>query len=62
MLQRAGDSAVRLLRHLSRYDPDEARRAMTNSAVAMVPASELETAIMSLRKLIAILHKEPDTR
>lgn len=63
MLQRAGDSASRLLRHLSEYaSGSEGKQAMPDTALAMAPANELETAIMSLRKLIIVLHKEPDTR
>lgn len=63
MLQHAGDSATRLLRHLARHASlSQGTQAMPDTAVAMTPASELETAIMSLRRLIAVLNKEPDTR
>ena len=60
MLQRAGDSATRLLRHLCQHaSGGQGPRTMPEAAAAMTPAGDLEKAIEALRDLIAVLHKEP---
>lgn len=63
MLQRAGDSATRLLQHLAHHSSGEQGNGhMPGAALAANPANELGTAIMSLRNLIAALHKESESR
>lgn len=58
MLQRAGASAERLLEHLSQSAAGKQARGTGSDATMTAPAGELESAIISLRSLIVVLHKE----
>ena len=62
LLQRAGESATRLLQHLSRYAAGGQGEGARPETATVVPAGELESAIMSLRKLVVALHKESSRR
>jgi len=63
MLQRAGDSATRLLQHLAQHaSGSQGNWNAPGADLAAPPVDEQGTAIMSLRNLIAALHKESDSR
>lgn len=62
MLQQAGESARRLLDHLSRHAAGRLDEGTEPGIAAAVPVGELDSAVTSLRRLIMALHKESQRR
>ncbi|HEX2988097.1 MAG TPA: hypothetical protein VHS06_08005 [Chloroflexota bacterium] len=58
MLQQAAQSAGRLLEHLSEHAAGGQGEGLTSGAHTAQAGNPLESAIASLRSLVAALHKE----
>ena len=62
LMQQAGNSAARVLRHLLCHVPGGRVGSAMLATDAATPVAPVDTAIKSLRILIGILHKEGGSR